>query len=162
VSTQEIRTREPTTAQLNGHEPTIRDLTVQLGDRTSRLVREELALAKAEAMAAARQGVLGGGMFAAAALFGVTAWLALMAGAIAGIAAVLPVWAAALIIGAGLGLLGAAFAIAAGRRLSRGVPPLRMTADSLRRDVLEVKDDLRAAKERAAKGKESGAEQVTR
>jgi hypothetical protein len=162
VSTQETRTREPATAELNGHEPTIRDLTVQLGDRMTRLLREELALAKVEAMATARQAVLGGGMFAAAALLGVTAWLALIAAAIAGIAAALPVWASALIVGAALAALAGAFAIAAGHRVSRGVPPLRMTADSLRRDVLEVKDDLRAGRERAAKVKKSAAEEVTR
>src|SRR5258708_6224538 len=46
------------------------ELTVQLGDQVSRLVKEEMALAKAELFASGRQSVLGGGLLAAAALGG--------------------------------------------------------------------------------------------
>jgi Putative Actinobacterial Holin-X, holin superfamily III len=81
---------------------TARELAGQLGDQVARLVRSEVALARAELFAAARQAVLGGTMLTAAGVVGVGGWLALIAAAIAAIAAGLPVWAAALITGAAL------------------------------------------------------------
>jgi uncharacterized sodium:solute symporter family permease YidK len=77
-------------------------------------------------------------MMAAAALFGVTSWLAVVAAGIAGIAVALPVWAAALIVGAFLMLAAGLLALRGGRRL-RSVPPLTLTAESIRRDVAEMK-----------------------
>ena len=51
------------------------ELTVQLGSQVSQLLRDELALARAELFARARQAILGGGMLNAAALLGLTAGL---------------------------------------------------------------------------------------
>ena len=55
------------------------ELTVQLGGQVSQLLRDELALARAELFASARQAILGGGMLGTAALLGLTGWLALVA-----------------------------------------------------------------------------------
>jgi hypothetical protein len=88
--------------------------------------------------ARARQATTGGMMAAAAALLGVTSWLAVVTAGIAGIAMVLPVWASALIVGAFLMLAAGLLALRGGRRL-RSVPPLTLTADSVRRDAAEVK-----------------------
>ena len=114
---------------------TTRELTVQLGDQLSRLMRDEVALAKAELFASARQSVLGGGMLTAAVIAGLTGWLAMVAAVIAGIAAGLPVWAAALIIGGALAAFAGGLAVLGVRRLAGGVPPLRMTADTIRAEV---------------------------
>jgi hypothetical protein len=115
------------------------ELTVQLGNQVSQLLRDELALARAELFARARQAVLGGGMLGAGALLGLTGWLALVAAAIAAIAVALPVWAAALIVGGFLVLVAGGVAARGGRRLSR-MEPLTMTAQSIRQDVQEVKE----------------------
>jgi hypothetical protein len=49
------------------HDLTTRELTAQLGDQLSRLVRDEIALAKTELTVSARQAGLGAGMVAVAA-----------------------------------------------------------------------------------------------
>ena len=53
-----------------------RELTVRLGGQLSALVREEMALVKAELFASARQAFLGGALLITAAILGLTGWLA--------------------------------------------------------------------------------------
>lgn len=128
------------TASANGRhgDVPVRELTAQLGEQLTRLVRDETALAKAELFASARQAVLGGGLLGGAALVAVTAWLTMVAAAIAGIAEGLPVWASALIIGGVLGALAGVLALLGRNRMSRGAPPLTMTAGSVRKDLAEL------------------------
>jgi hypothetical protein len=114
------------------------ELTVHLTEQVKRLFQAEVALARAEMFARGRQAVLGGGLFTAAALVGLGGWLALVAAAVAGIAEALPVWASALIVGGALIVVAAALALAGRGRLKRGMPPLAMTAGSLRRDLHEL------------------------
>ena len=116
----------------------VRDLTMQLGGQLSQLLRAEVALARAELFARARQAVTGGVLVGAAALLGLTGWLAVVAAGIAGVAQALPVWAAAAIIG-GFLLLSALILAVRGIRQLRSVPPLTLTAASLRRDAAAVK-----------------------
>ena len=52
-----------------------RELTSRLGGQLSALVREEMALAKAELFASARQAFLGGALLTTAAILGLTGWL---------------------------------------------------------------------------------------
>jgi Putative Actinobacterial Holin-X, holin superfamily III len=127
---------------------TTRELAAQLGEQMSQLVKDEIALAKAETFASARQGARGGGMFSGAALTGLTGWLALVAAAIAGIALALPVWAAALIIGAALAACAGVLARLGIRCFKRGTPPLKMTADSIRDDLNDLATSVRRARER--------------
>jgi hypothetical protein len=115
-----------------------RELTAQLGEQLSRLLKDEVALARAELFASARRAVLGGGLLAAAAVAGLGAWGALVAAAIAGIAAGLPVWASALIVTAALGAVAGVLALAGRGRLAGGAPPLRMTAGSVRKEIGEL------------------------
>jgi uncharacterized sodium:solute symporter family permease YidK len=116
----------------------VRALTVQLGSQLSQLLHDELALARAELFARTRQATTGGVMVVTAALLGVTSWLAVVAAGIAGIAMVLPVWAAALVVGAFLMLAAGLLALRGGHRL-RAVPPLTLTADSIRRDAAQLR-----------------------
>lgn len=125
-------------------EMTLRELTVQLGDDLTRLVRNEITLAKAELFASARQAALGGGMLTGAMITGMTSWLALVTAAIAGIAAGLPVWAAALLVGVALGVGAAGLTLLGTRRLRRGTPPLQMTIDSVRGGLSELTDKVQA------------------
>jgi hypothetical protein len=120
----------------DGH--SVRELTVQLGSQLGQLLRDEIALARAEVFARARQATTGGVLISTAALLALTGWLALIAAAIAGIAVALPVWAAALIVGGFLMLIAGALVLG-GRRRFRAVSPPTLTMQSLRRDVEEVK-----------------------
>jgi len=125
-------------------EMTLRELTVQLSDDLTRLVRNEITLAKAELFASARQAALGGGMLTGAMIAGMTSWLALVAAAIAGIAAGLPVWAAALLVGVAFGVGAAGLTLLGTRRLGRGAPPLQMTIDSVRGGLSELAGKVQA------------------
>jgi hypothetical protein len=120
-----------------------RELTVQLGEQLGRLVKDEIALAKAELFASARQSVLGGELLSAAAVIGLGSWLAMVAAAIAGIAAGLPIWAAALIVGGALGALAGFLALLGARRLGRGMPPLKLTIDSMRDEMNDLATRVR-------------------
>jgi len=114
------------------------ELISSLTGQISRLVRAELALARAELVASGRQAALGGGLLTGAAVVGFTAWLVMVAAAIAGIAEGLPVWASALIIGAALVVLAGVLALIGRARLTRGMRPLPMTTDTVRKDVHEL------------------------
>jgi hypothetical protein len=117
------------------------DLVRQAAEQISRLVRDELALAKAEMTAKGRRagvgaGLLGGG--GAIALYGVAA---LTAAVILGLAEVMPAWLAALIVG--VLLLGAAGALAmVGRaRVKEALPAMpEETVRRVRADIDEVKE----------------------
>jgi len=114
------------------------ELISSLTGQISRLVRAELALARAELLASGRQAALGGGLLTGAAVVGFTAWLVMVAAAIAGIAEGLPVWASALIIGGALVVLAGVLALIGRARLTRGMRPLPMTTDTVRKDVHEL------------------------
>lgn len=115
-----------------------RELTSRLGEQLATLVRREITLARAELFTRGRQAVMGGGLFAGAGVAGLGAYLVLLAAAVAGIAVVLPVWASALIVGGALAALAGALAFAGWRRLARGLPPLQLTTDTVRRDIAEL------------------------
>lgn len=115
----------------------VRDLTAQLGEQISRLVHEEIALAKAELFADARQAVLGGGMLSGSAVAGHTAWLAMAVAAGAALAIVLPVWAAALVVASVTAAIAGLLALLGRARLRRAVP-LRMTRQSIREELDEL------------------------
>jgi hypothetical protein len=136
---EEARPDRPVAAELGTGE-----LVKQASQQMSDLVRAELRLGMAEVKGKAKQTGVGAGMLSAAGLTALYAVGAGLAAAIAGIAVVLPVWAAALIV------MGALFAIAAvlglvGRtRVSRGVPPVPAQAlQSTKQDVIELKERVR-------------------
>src|SRR3712207_5514743 len=112
------------------------DLVKNVAELVPRLVREELALAKAEVAekgkhAGAGAGLLGGGGMVA--FFGVAV---LIAAAVLGLAEVLPAWAAALIVAAVLLIVAAILAVIGRSQLKRGLPPVPERAmDSTKQDV---------------------------
>jgi hypothetical protein len=132
-----------TQAQRSAEEPTTRELTVQLGDQMTRLVRSEVALARAELFATARRAVLGGMMLSGAGLAGVYGGVALVAMLIAAIAMGLPLWAAALVTGVALLACAGGLALLGARRLSRATPPLKITMDSIRGELAALAAGLR-------------------
>ena len=116
----------------------VRELTAQLSEQLPRLMRDEVALARAELFARAKQAKSGGGLLAGAAVVALGAWLAMVAAAIAGIAEALPVWASALIVGVALAVAAGSLVALGRSRLARSVPPLPVTTDSVRRELGEL------------------------
>lgn len=119
-------------------ELSVPELTVRLGEQLSLLVREEMALARAELFASGRQAVLGGGLLTAAALAALGGFGAMIAAAIAAIAHALPLWASAIIVGGALIMTAGGLAALGRARVARSAPPLSMTAASVRRELGEL------------------------
>lgn len=123
-------------------EPSVADLVDRLSEQTSRLVRDELRLARAEYTEKAKQGGTAAGLFGAGAGL---AWFglgALIATAILLLALVLPAWAAALIVTA---VIFAAAGIAAllGKKKTEGLSPTpERTVATVRRDADEIKERI--------------------
>jgi hypothetical protein len=82
-------------------------------------------------------------MLAAAAAVGAGGWFALIAATIAAIASGLPVWAAALITGGALMVCAADLALLGARRTARGMLPLKMTSDSIRKELTDLAERMR-------------------
>ena len=119
-------------------EPTVAELTARLGSEVTRLVRDEIALAKAELTASARQTVLGGALLTGAAVTAMAGLAVFIAAAVAAVALRLPVWAAALIIGGALLAMAGALAMLGRRRLKRGTPPLTAAVSTVREDIAQI------------------------
>ncbi|MBB5832910.1 phage holin family protein [Brachybacterium aquaticum] len=120
-------------------QPSPAELISRLSEQTSRLVREEFKLARAEMTATAKQGGVGAGLLGAGGVLAAYGFAALIATAIIALALVLPAWAAALIVTAVL-FIAAAIAALVGKKKVQdlSLAPER-TIDSLQEDVAEVK-----------------------
>jgi hypothetical protein len=123
-------------------ERTIPELMKQLSEETSTLVRQEIALARAELTQKARGGAFGVGALGAAGLLGLYGLAALSVCVLAALALAMPVWAAALIVTATYSTGSVAVAHAGRRRLRTAMPP---TPEAT---VETVKEDVRWAKTR--------------
>ncbi len=116
------------------------ELVQRLSTQLSELIRRELDLARAELSAKGKRAGTGAGLAGAGgvvALYGVGA---LIAAAIAGLAAVVPVWLSALIIGVVLLLVAGVLAIAGRGQLRQATPPVPEKA------VQGVQDDVATVK----------------
>jgi Putative Actinobacterial Holin-X, holin superfamily III len=122
-------------------------LVRELSEQTSRLVRQELELAKAELTVKGKRAGLGAGMFGGASLFGLYALGALIASAIAALALALAVWLAALIVTVVLGAVAGVLALQGRSKLRSAVPPVPEGS------VKSIKEDVRMTKERAQRGR---------
>ncbi|MBR7828020.1 phage holin family protein [Actinospica sp. MGRD01-02] len=112
-------------------------------EQTQLIVRQEVALARAELTRKAKQAALGSAVGAVAGLFALIALLCAVGAAVAGFANLVPVWAAALIVAAILlGMAGIA-GLAARQRFTKASPsaPPDVVA-SVKADVTEVRRRL--------------------
>jgi hypothetical protein len=121
-------------------EPGTGELVRQAAEQISRLVRDELALAREEMVRKGKRAGVGAGLLGAGgvvALFGVAA---LLAAAVLGLAEGLPAWLSALIVAVALFAVAGVLALAGRRQVERGVPPVPAeAARSVRADIDEVK-----------------------
>ncbi|WP_344403481.1 phage holin family protein [Streptomyces longisporus] len=116
------------------------ELVQRASQQLTELVRGELRLAQAEMKEKGKRYGKGGGLFGGAGLVGFLMLQAMVATAIAALAVPLPVWAAALIVTAMLGVIAAVMALTGKKQVDQaGSPTPEQTIDSVKADVAEIK-----------------------
>jgi hypothetical protein len=124
------------------------DLVKQLTEQTSRLVRHEVELAKAELAIKGKRAGIGAGMFGAAGVLGLFAGGALVAAAIAALALAVATWLAALIIAVVLAAAAGVAALMGKQKVQQALPPVPQDS------VESVKEDVQWTKTRAQQGRQ--------
>jgi uncharacterized membrane protein YqjE len=119
-----------------GAEPSTSELIQRATEQISRLVRDELALAKAELAEKGKHAGVGVGLFGgggALALYGLGA---LVASGVLALALVVPGWLAALIVAVTLFVIAGILALVGKNQVSQAVPPMPKAAtDSVKADI---------------------------
>jgi uncharacterized membrane protein YqjE len=123
------------------------ELLRQLSEETTTLVKQEVELAKAELQEKGKQAGMGAGMFGGAGLFGVGAFAALTACAIAVLESPLSLWLAALIVAVVYAAIAGVLAMRGKQKVKEAAPPVPEQATE------SVKEDLEWAKTRARSGR---------
>jgi uncharacterized membrane protein YqjE len=129
------------------HDRSLGELLKQLSEQTTRLVHQELELAKAELQQKGKQAGAGAGMFGGAGALGLAALGALTACFILALNAIMPAWLAALIVAVVYGAI-AAFLALRGRDKVKQATPLvpEQTVETVKEDVEWAKTQMRSAK----------------
>jgi len=117
-------------------------LLSDLAGETSTLVRQEIALFKAELNEKLVRAGVGAGAIAAGGVIAFSGWLALVAAAIIGLSYVVAPWLSALIIGVVVIALGAGLALFGKSRLKADALVPRRTLNSLREDEAWIRDQI--------------------
>jgi putative superfamily III holin-X len=130
-----------------GAEASAGELVKQLSEQTSRLVRQEMELAKTELAIKGKRAGIGAGMFGTAGLLGLYAVGALITAAIAALATAVDTWLAALIVAVVLGAAAGVAALMGKNKVQEAMPPV--PEDS----VESVKEDVQWTKTRAQQGR---------
>jgi uncharacterized membrane protein YqjE len=129
----------------SGGRPSVGELFSRLSEQSSRLVRSEIELAKAELSRKAKAGAIGAGLLAGAALFGFFAFAVLVTVVILALSYVVEPWLAALIVAVVLLVLAGVLALLGKKSLEKGVPPTpERTTENVKQDVQAVKEGLRS------------------
>lgn len=119
------------------------ELVQQASEQVSRLVRDELRLARAEMAEKGRRVGAGAGLFGSAGLVAAYGVGAVLAAAVLGLAEVMPAWLAALVMGIVLFAAAGVMALLGRRNLRRAGSPVPEQA------VYSVKADMDELKARA-------------
>jgi len=120
------------------------ELVQRASEQLSRLVRDELALARAELAVKGRHAGIGVGLFGGGGALALCGLGVLVAAAVLLLALAIPAWAAALVVAGALFAVAAVLALVGRRQVRRAVPPVpSATADSLRADVQTVTSAVR-------------------
>ena len=121
-------------------DPSTGELLSQLSSQVSRLIRDEMRLAEKEFQQSAKHAGLGAGLFSVAGVLAFFGGAAVITAAVAALSLVLPVWAAALIVG-GVLFVGAGVAALGGRgQVQEITPAAPRTVDTVKADIQEIKD----------------------
>ncbi|HYF25453.1 MAG TPA: phage holin family protein [Baekduia sp.] len=117
----------------------IGELLKQLSEETSTLVRQEMALARAELTQQGKQAGKGAGMFGGAGLFGLGAFGALTACLILALDTAMAGWLAALVVTAVYAAIAGVLALQGRNKIKDATPPAEQTKESVKEDVRWVK-----------------------
>jgi hypothetical protein len=129
-------------ARRSSSDRSVARLLSDLVDEMGTLIRQEIALFKAELQENLGRFGIGAGALAAGGLIALSGWLALIAAAILGLSIVLAPWLAALIVGAVLLALGAGLLLFGRRRLRSETLVPRRTLNSLREDQEWIREQI--------------------
>ncbi|MFD3747440.1 phage holin family protein [Nocardia sp. NPDC058633] len=130
-------TGPPATADSRSVAELVDDATQQI----TRLVRDEIALARVEMQGRTKGIARGAGIAGAGGLLALYGGLALTAAAVFALALVLPNWAAALIVGAVLLAVGAGLGLLGKKNVTEAAPPVpREAMQGVKEDIEIVKD----------------------
>ncbi len=100
------------------------DLVKALSEQTSRLVKQEMELAKVELSEKGKQAGIGAGLFGGAGVFGLYALGALTATIIAALSLAMETWLAALIVTVLWAAVAGVMALVGKGRMEKGTPPI--------------------------------------
>ena len=140
-------TTHPAPVRETGQDDHIGSLVAQLSSDVSRLVRDELQLAKAELKDKGKEAGIGIGLFGGAGTIALYGLGALVAAAICGLATAVPAWLSALIIAVVLFAIAGVAAVLGKRHVGHATPPMPKEA------VAGVHDDLEALKGHEPEGR---------
>lgn len=125
----DIGAQHETTGQL------IADATEQIGQ----LVRQEMALARAELTQSAKKAGTGAGIFGGAGLVALYGVAVLIATAVIALDLVMPLWLAALVVGVVLLAVAGVLALVGKRQVKQATPPVERTVHNVKTDIDTVK-----------------------
>jgi uncharacterized membrane protein YqjE len=118
------------------NEPSTAELVQRATEQVSRLVRDELALARAELTEKGKHAGIGVGLFGGGGVLAAYGLGALLTAVVLLLALVLPAWLAALIVAVVLFVLAGILALIGKKQVSQAVPPVpAATVRSVRADV---------------------------
>jgi uncharacterized membrane protein YqjE len=121
------------------------ELLKQLSEQTTRLVHQEMELAKAELQQKGRQAGAGAGMFGGAGALGLAALGALTACFILALDAVMPAWLAALIVAVVYGIIAFVLVKRGQDKLMQATPPVpEQTIETVKEDMEWAKTQMRS------------------
>lgn len=141
MSTMQPPPADPGRGSAHHSDEPVSELVQRASQQLTELVRGELRLAQAEMKEKGKRYGKGGGLFGGAGVLGFLTLEALVVTAIAALAVPLPVWAAALIVTAVLGVIAAVMALSGKKQVQQGAPPTpEKTIDSVKADVAEIKE----------------------
>jgi uncharacterized membrane protein YqjE len=123
------------------------ELLKQLSQETTRLVHQELELAKAELTQKGKQAGAGAGMFGGAGALGLAALGALTACFILALNAIMPAWLAALLVAVVYGIIAFVLVKQGQAKMKAAGPPVpEQTIETVKEDVEWAKTQTRSAK----------------
>jgi uncharacterized membrane protein YqjE len=126
-------------------ERSIGELLKQLSEETTRLVHQELELAKAELTQKGKQAGAGAGLFGAAGAIGLLAAAALTTCFILALDAVMPAWLAALLVAVVYGVIALVVVKQGQAKMKAAGPPVpEQTIETVKEDVAWAKTQMRS------------------
>jgi hypothetical protein len=124
------------------------ELLRRLSDQASLLVREEVALAKAELSEKGKRAGRGAGMFGGAAVAGLYGVGALVTAAIVALSLAVATWLAALIVAVVLFAIAGVAALAGKKQVAQATPAMpEQTVETVKEDVQWAKSRARTARQ---------------